>query len=134
MKTLRQALDRIEELEGILGLKQVLPNRLGLTETHTRIVGILLNRPIVKSETLFTLLYGHLPEAQQPTNHDLIAVHIANIRRRLRKHGIALNTQWGQGYYFDADTKAQLRDIMRVDAERQIERGNSMLRHAEAAA
>lgn len=132
MKTLREALDRIDELEGILGMKHRLPNKLALTEMQHRIVGILVNRPIIDKQSLFALLYGQLPESQQPASVKVIEVHMVSVRRKLDKHGFKVLLDWGVGYYLEEGAREELRRLMRIDAERKIRDGQAIIQRLAA--
>ncbi len=127
MKTMREALDRIEELEGILGLRYRLPNKLNLTETQHRVVGILLSRQIIDKDSLFSLLYGHLPEKEQPTERKVVEVHMSGVRKKLAKHGYKVLCDWGVGYYLEDGAREELRKIIRVDAERKIKNAETII-------
>lgn len=133
MKTLREALDRIEELEGILGLKYQLPNKLRLTEIQTRLVGILVNRPIIDRDSIYSLLYGHLPVSQQPKEDKIVEVHITQTRKKLARHGFKILNMWGVGYYLEDGSREELRRIMRLDAERKIKAGETIIQRLAAA-
>lgn len=111
MSELERLRDRVTELEEILGLNLCLPDALDLSKRETQIVGLLVKRPIVSRDAIFSAVYGSLPWRSQP-DIKTIEVHICNIRRKLAKHGLEMKNRYGVGYYFENEAKVKLREFM----------------------
>jgi DNA-binding response OmpR family regulator len=110
MSELQRALDRIEELEGLLGINLKLPNEFGLTPTEMRCVGAIVRRGIVNQEAIYTAIYGSRPESQQP-DMKIIDVYICKARKKMASKGFALKNNFGVGYYFDAGDRDALKQL-----------------------
>lgn len=108
MSELEQLRDRVEQLEGVIGLSLHLPNALNLTPLKSRIVGILMNREIVSRDMFLDTIYGDKPEPDPKT----IEVHITQIRRKLSPHGIDIKNHYGVGWYLSAPDKAKLKTLI----------------------
>ncbi len=98
--------DRVEELEGLLGLHVSIPDPYGLTPMEKKYVGILLRRNIASREMFLTAIYGGLSER---TSHN-VGVHIKSIRRKLAPWGLTIRNRWGEGYYLDAEARTALKE------------------------
>ena len=104
--------DRIEELEDLLGLRVPVPRSdLELTKIERQLLGILYRGGLISSEFAHRAIYGLRSECDQP-NLKIIDVFISRLRRKLRPHAIKLSTQWGEGYYFDAENRAKLKSLL----------------------
>src|SRR4029077_883678 len=51
-------LDRVEELERLIGMRPVLPRLLGLPPREADVFGILLKRQVMSAEQLFEAIWG----------------------------------------------------------------------------
>jgi DNA-binding response OmpR family regulator len=110
MSELQRALDRIEELEELLGLNLKLPNEFDLTPTEMQCVGAIVRRGIVNQEAIYTAVYGSRPESQQP-DIKIIDVYICKIRKKLAAKGYALKNNFGVGYYFAPGERDALKQL-----------------------
>jgi two-component system cell cycle response regulator CtrA len=113
MSELQRALDRIEELEGLLGLHINLPNELGLTPLELKYLGLIMRKEIVSQNVIHNAVYGGLPECDQP-DPKTIDVHICKIRKKLAPKGLAIKTRYGVGFYMDDETKAALKKLCEI--------------------
>lgn len=109
MSKLQRALDRIDELEELLGVHVIVP-QLGLTPLEARYVGFLMRKEIANQGMIHTAVYGGLPECDQPDTKT-IDVHICKIRKKLAPQGLCIKTQYNVGYYFDPASKAALKNM-----------------------
>lgn len=109
----QQLLDRIEELEVILGADReswlCIRERFLLGPIPCKIVGILLAREQVSRESIFTILYGL--QNDQPSTK-LIDQNIFRIRRA----GIRVQMIWGTGYALSKEEKERVGKILESSA------------------
>jgi two-component system cell cycle response regulator CtrA len=113
MSELERLRDRVRELEEILGMDVELPNQLGFTPVENKIVGLLIKRPVVSKEVLYTTLYGDRPECEQP-DIKIFDVYICKLRKKLKVMNIQIYSRYTIGYYIDDDAKATLQSLNRV--------------------
>lgn len=121
MDEARRLQNRIDELDRILGQDRSLVSKLraafDLTPDQGRILGMMLSRHIASHEAIFIVMYGALPECDQP-EHKTLDVQISYLRRKLLRHGIAIKTIWAEGYVLTPEMKARVhRIVAQVAAE-----------------
>ena len=111
--------DRCLELEEqIIQLKEAFAPRVQsplewkLTETEERLLEVLLARIIATEDMIMTWLYsgGEYPE------HKIIDVFICKMRKKLKRHGIEIETVWGRGYRLTAGMKDKVRGAINAAA------------------
>ena len=115
-KQLRQANDRIEELEGQAGVTLFKPLQkiyLHLTKQQTRLVGLLLIRGvdnIITRDAIHLYLYGGRQECDQP---ELSTVNtlVAHTRRVVKPHGVMIDNEYGMGWYLTKENAERLTTI-----------------------
>ena len=109
--------DRVEELERVLGVDMSLTERLrdvfDLEPGLTPILGMLMKRAFVSHSSLYTVLYAGRPECDWP-NEKVMDVQICKLRRKLRKHGVTVQTRWGEGWMMSMADKAKVRAVVEV--------------------
>lgn len=122
--------DRVQELEALLGIGDDTVSRLYLalgdaTPQQCEIIGVMLKRMVATRLGLFTILFGGLPDCDQP-EIKIIDVQMVRIRKVLLKHGITIDVQWGMGSWsISKDDKRKLRALMaRVDDKQAVASGN----------
>jgi len=105
---LDHALERIHQLEAILGMKSTFPSVFTLSEM--KMLGVLLRKETVSVETLSDVLYGDRAEDDVP---ELKTVHvlICKLRKKLAVYGIKIKTWYNVGYVLDAVNKAKLKAL-----------------------
>ena len=107
--------DRVEELSRVLGVDRSLTSRLrdgfGLEPGLLPILGMLMKRAFVSHASLYTVLYAGRPECDWP-DAKVMDVQICKLRRKLRKHGVGIQTRWGEGWGMSATDKAKVRGIL----------------------
>ena len=119
MQTRQSLLDRIEQLETLLGADRSNTARLReafrLEPLHAQMLGMLLAREFVTREGLFTVLYGARPESEWPDDKQL-DVLLCKVRDRLRKCGITIKivTMAGEGWSMPSADKAKLSAMLKV--------------------
>lgn len=117
------AYDRIEELEGIVGLRAEFPLAFKLRPMPRKIFGLLLSSAgWVSMEAIEIALYGHLPECDQPRNpRAAIKVHVRNMRIALNAVGIEVDTIFGPGgYWLPPAMKQKARTLIDAAAARRV--------------
>ncbi|MGA7805561.1 hypothetical protein, partial [Bradyrhizobium sp.] len=103
MRNVQHLLDRIEQLEGILGVDRSTCSRireaLGIEPRHAQIVGMLLSRDFVTRDGLYTVLFESLPECEWP-DEKILDVQMCKLRAQLKHNNIKLEirTRWGEGW------------------------------------
>lgn len=105
---LNHAMERIAQLEAILGFRDV--SILGFTPGQSRMLGLLLRKDTVTKDMLFDALYGDRVDSDVP-DLKTIDVLVCQLRRKLKLHGIEFKTWYGVGYFMDKDSKQKLREL-----------------------
>ena len=122
MSSLEQRLqDRVQELEGLLGVGNDVVSRLmtvlDATPQQCEMVGFMLRRAVATRSGMFIALFGARPECDQP-DMKLIDVQMVRVRGALLALGIEVQTAWGSGgWYLSAADKATLRRLMSEGGE-----------------
>lgn len=99
---------RVAELEAMLGVTFAAPPILGLTAHEAGLFGFLLRRDFVTKQAALSALYGGMDEPEIK----IIDVFICKLRKKIAPFGIRVETQWGQGYWMDAASKARALQMM----------------------
>ena len=115
-------MDRIDQLETELGLRNEVPPILGIPRNMGRLLAMLLKREVVTREGAVLAIYSGMQNAwgKEP-DPKIIDVFVCKLRVRLRKYGIKVSCKWGLGYFMDGENKRKLRELIarcRQDAER----------------
>ena len=82
----------------------------GLTQREAEIVSLIVKHRRVTYDRLMTLL-----EARVDTTTDLnsVQVHMTNLRKKLKPHGVEIRTMWRVGYEITQENVFRLRGIRR---------------------
>ena len=100
--------DRIDELKSFpLNLK---PRPRGVGPRAWQIAVLLAKRGSIRRAETFSLMYGDLPESDQPTRIDTLAAHVSRLRTALKikiESGGWASEQW----QVDAKTQAKLKEL-----------------------
>lgn len=101
--------DRIEELEGLLGLRQAagIP---GLTAMQNRMAGCFTKRRFVTKNFLMIAMWGG--DSEHVDARKSVDVWIFRVRLLLRTHDIEIRTIWGEGYAISADDQRRIIDLI----------------------
>ena len=102
---------RVHALETALGALDQVPAKFRLTRSETRILGALMRWPICTKEAVEAALYDR---EKRTSMHALLMT----LRRKLRAHGIEIETVHGQGWGLSVATKRRIQGMMecaRVD-------------------
>jgi two-component system, cell cycle response regulator CtrA len=103
-RTLEDALARLRDIQRALTEDDWLPPEWQLTPTETAFLNTLAAaRRVHSRESLWTILYGDDPEGGPEAN--LISVMVYKLRSKLRPFGIAIETQWGNGYCLTEESR-----------------------------
>lgn len=90
----------LAELQLIDGVVYHRGTRLKFSKSESEILGIFIKRlgRVVTKESLWILLYGHLPNAEPDPK--IIDVFVCKIRKKLAAHKIpvAIDNIWGRGW------------------------------------
>lgn len=118
MRRLREENEQLRER--IILLEQMLcpplPRVDGFSLGETRLVtAIAMREAGISSAALFDLVYGHLPESEQPeTNTLYVRISIVRGKLRTRHPAISVSTMWGWGFRMDADSRRAWLDLVGV--------------------
>ena len=112
MQSREELLDRIAQLEDLLGLTAALPisgllQRRGIARQDSKILGMLVRRPFVPNEAIYDALYGALHESKRPEKYST-RTSIKRIRAALSDLGIEISNVYGEGYFLDQQNKQKL--------------------------
>jgi two-component system cell cycle response regulator CtrA len=103
--------DRIFELEELLGQTFDSPAFLGLTASEGKLFGVLLAREAMTKTLAMQTLYGERPDADL-AEEKIIDVLVCKMRAKLEEWNLPIETNWGQGYFMSAETKARARALI----------------------
>lgn len=81
------------------------PRAFGLTKKEAAVLKALTGRQRCSKEYLLDAIYGVAEDAPQMK---IIDVFICKLRAKLRPHGIAIETIWGEGFELSADMRERL--------------------------
>lgn len=102
---------RVEELEAIL-LRAHTPTSLRLSTTQGKMLSLLMARPIVARGDFMAALYSL--EVDEPPDDSIIHVFVFQLRQKLARHGVGIQSKVGRGapgWWLTEDDKAKLRDL-----------------------
>lgn len=116
MKTREQLLDRIAQLEELLGLTADTPSHTklrerGLAPQEAKLLGLLMQRAMVSLDAGYLALYGDLPDTEQPEGLTTLRTIIKRLRKHLRPLGVEIKNLYGDGYLLEPDQKQKLRAL-----------------------
>lgn len=123
MATLQWALDRIEQLEELLGVDRETTWRIreafNLEPLWAQMLGHFYSRTMATRDGLYIVLYEGRPESDWP-EEKIMDVQLCKLRRYLRKTGHAdladaIVTKWGEGWTMTPAGKAIIREALKGD-------------------
>lgn len=111
---LQATIERLQEenaalVEQLVELKPP-PVDYRLTASEARIVACLARRPMASKSQLMLALYAG--RVNDEPDIKIVDVLICKVRKKLEPLGISIKTRWGQGYFFDEETRARVRKDM----------------------
>jgi DNA-binding response OmpR family regulator len=101
--------ERIRQMEDAFFSPKPLPRKLGLSGHEGRIVSILLKNGAASRDAILLAVYGGARDAPDPS---LLRVYISKARRKLRAHGITIETRRSYGYSMSKESREKLRVIV----------------------
>lgn len=121
LKRENQALrDRIEELEGALGVALPQPVQWPGSPTQWRLFSLIVKRGAVGREQMMAALYGHRDVDRRP-DPKMLDVFMSRIRGIVTPAGIVINTIWGHGWALTADMKTRAGNLVE-----RLQRGEAL--------
>jgi hypothetical protein len=112
------AIERIIQLEDLLGLGFEFHPRYNLTTSEAALLGaIAAGRPICTREHAYTLIYGMHDD---PPDSKILDVFLSKLRKKLESHDITISTMWGRGWYMEDADRAKV-DAMRFRPAATVE-------------
>lgn len=101
--------DRVEALEDTL-VAAIPPMAVAdLTRTEMMLLGLLKGRPFVTKDQAMTVLYGD--RIDEMPEEKIVDVFDCKIRRKVKGHGIEIETIWGQGWRLTPSSRAALEKL-----------------------
>lgn len=118
MDELQRLRDRVAYLEDLLGLRLERPVAFGRSKENWRLLSLFMKHAgrVLPRDYLFALLYGHLPEADQPHDLRTIDQRVCRLNRDLATHRVRIRPDRGVGYYLPKVDS----DLLRVILERGV--------------
>lgn len=98
--------ERIVALEGLLGIGDDVPSRIGLGGAEVDIFAMLMRREVCSKTLLMDAIYGGRP-GDAPEDR-IIDVYICRMRRKLEPFGINIVTVTRRGWSLPADERAKV--------------------------
>jgi two-component system cell cycle response regulator CtrA len=100
---------RVRMLEELTGANFDAPPQFGFTRNEVIIFGLLLKNKLVLRSSMMGALYFH---KQDEAEIKIVDVWVCKMRRKLKPYGIVIETQWGQGYFIPAESKAIAQSLL----------------------
>lgn len=104
--------DRVQELEALLGRDRKLTDRVriafGIEHDQAEILALIVNRHIATYDAIFTVLYGALPECDQPDSN-VMETQVSKLRKALKDHGIKIVTNYDTGWSMSREDKNKIK-------------------------
>lgn len=115
-RTMQDLRDRIEQLEGVIGVDRSARSKLSdafpdMEPSLGDILSMLLKRDFVTREGLYTVQYGARPESDQP-DEKVLDVLVCRLRNHLEPHGVTFKTARDAGWFMPKPEKAKLRALI----------------------
>lgn len=103
--------DENAELRSLLGLGADVEawRVMGFTPTEARMINLLLARDVATRDQLLFVCHPDDPDRRYDTTGNVVSVHLARIRRKLKPLGAAVGCLWGSGWRMTAQDKDRLR-------------------------
>jgi len=78
--------------------------KLCLTPAQSRVLSLMLRRPVVANDALAAVTCGHMREGSV----DSVKTQMCRLRRVLKQHDIHIKTMRAVGYYLEGEDKKKL--------------------------
>jgi DNA-binding winged helix-turn-helix (wHTH) protein len=115
MDEMQRLRDRVEELEGMLGLGRdhvaELMVRLRLLDPEAKFLGLLLRREFVSRDGAYAAIWGGRTESDQPDIRGL-DVYSCRLRKVLRKLDVEMVTVRSRGWFIPREQKEKLAALL----------------------
>lgn len=105
--------ERCRLLEAMVGITFESPPMFGFTRAESIIFGVLMKSKLATKQNLMLALYHN--RTQDEAEIKVVDVWVCKMRRKLRPYEIEIETQWGQGYYFSAASKARAASLLQQE-------------------
>ena len=105
---LEHAIERIHQLETILGMKEEFKPEF--TRTECVMLGLLLRRETVSRDVFFDALYGKRAFEDIP-DPKTVEVLLSKLRKKLAGKGIKITTWYNVGYSLDEANKKLVKEL-----------------------
>lgn len=104
------ALERIRQLEELLGCDFSVDPSYGLSRSEEQLLGMLYSRShTVTKGQAYDLLFGM---HRNPPEMKILDVFMCKIRKKLEPIGLHVTTVWGRGWYLDPGERNKLEPII----------------------
>lgn len=123
MTEVQRLLDRIEQLQQVIGADSTLVSKLrnafGLERDHAVMLGMLYQRELVTRDGLYVVLYGDAPEHSWP-NDKIMDQRLHGLRTALERHGVVVQTIRGEGWRISKEAKVKVCEAVSDPSEEQV--------------
>lgn len=113
--TIQELMDRIDELEMILGLNRTLTEEImdtfGLAREEARFLGPIFKRGEISYESLHAAMYGNRPECDQPS-FEILKGYACRVRQRLAEYRIGFRTRTRWGFVMPAEDQKLMQEML----------------------
>lgn len=102
----------------------VIQRALKLTKLMASFMLVLLKRDDANKDTLHYVIESQRalrrsrPANTEVTDQKMVDVVICNLRKRLRPHGIKIETLWGAGYFLAEESRQKIEALLAQDANK----------------
>lgn len=93
-------------------LHQHVARVFGTTRLQSAFLLPLIKRKEVSRGYLHSIVQGLREVGKKETSTKMSDVVICHLRKRLKKHGVVINTIWGSGYYITPEQRKIMRDLI----------------------
>lgn len=109
--------ERVAQLEELLGMSFDAPAFLCLAESEAKLFGMLLAREAVTKDGAMHALYTLRTDADAVVDDKIIDVFVCKLRKKLEPFDLAIETNWGQGYFMTPAMKDRARALMKEQGQ-----------------
>ena len=103
--------DRVRVLEDMLVDHVALPIEWALSRQESLLFAGLVHRGLLTKDGAMAVVYGGLGR-ERDVNPKIIDVFICKIRKKLKPHGVRIETLWGRGWQLAAEDRARFRAML----------------------
>lgn len=108
---------RVDQLEGVLGVKTLTPVEWRLTGKEMCVFGVILERAVATKDAVMAALYRDTGKDEAEIK--IVDVFVCKVRKKLQPFDIEIKTRWGEGYFMEPSMKTRVHQMMADSAAGQ---------------